>query len=284
MFDIISSRTISAFPISVGTSLALESLMSSTTPSIDPDREIPQKVNLSDYDEIWINISTLFRNLISSLTKEDSKRVLPRELAQGLIEEIDFIQNIVTTETLNRTKVYFYLCQQLDIGKLYPKAYLRQDNTENQKMYRALHNNAIKYMLDNFGKVDFIKIFNSTIKPINYSKAVIITHVVHDLISYKNFNELHLLESHTGVLKKRHQWSSKYVEGKSLSMMPFNKGLLQIFGDSETFRPFPIAVRKKVIEIAEKNKWTAATTRDKILSNFTQIPDKFTMSILKELF
>ncbi len=280
----ISSRTISAFPISVGTSLALESAFLSETPSIDPDREIPQKVNLADYNEFWINISTLFRNLFGSLTKEGSKRVLPRELAQGLIEEIEFIQNIVSTETLNRTKTFFYICQFTNIVSLYPHAYLRQDNTDLQKTYRALHNNTIQEVLKYFGKQDFLKIFNSEIKSTNHAKALFITHIAHDLLSYTNFNEIHLLESHTGVLKKRHQWNTKYTDGKTLSMMPFNKGLLQIFGDSETFRPFPIKVRQTVIELATINKWTPATTKDKILSNIEKLPDKFTVSVLKDVF
>lgn len=284
MNEIIAGRTISAFPISVGTSLALESVLSSPNPSIDPDREIPQKVNLVDYDDIWINISTLFRNLFGSLTKEGSKRVLPRELAQGLIEEIEFIHNLVATETLNRTKSFFYICQYKDLNSLYPYAIFRQDHTELQKTYRALHDNAIQFVLQYFGKQDYLKIFNSEIKPVNYSKALIITHVAHDLLSYKNFNELHLLESHTGVLKKKHQWNTKYTEGKSLPMLPFNKGLLQIFGDSETFRPFPINTRKSILELANKYKWTPATTKDKIILNLDQLPDKFSVSVLKSVF
>lgn len=284
MNDNISSRTISAFPISVGTSLALESALLSPNPSIDPEREIPQKVNLADYDEFWINISTLFRNLFGSLTKEGSKRVLPRELAQGLIEEIEFIQNIVSTETLNRTKTFFYVCQHTNINSLYPHAIFKQDHTDLQKTYRALHDNSIQLVLHHFGKVDFLKIFKSEIKSVNHSKALIITHVAHDLLSFNNFSELHLLESHTGILKKKHQWYTKYTDGKTLTMLPFNKGLLQVFGDSETFRPFPIKTRQSIVELANKNKWTPATTKDKIVSNLDQLQDKFTVSVLKEVF
>lgn len=284
IYENISQRTISAFPISVGTSLALESALSALNPSIDPNREIPQKVNLADYDDFWINISTLFRNLFGSLTKEGSKRVLPRELAQGLIEEIEFIQHIVANETLNRTKTFFYICQYTDLPRKYPHAIFRQDNTELQKTYRLLHDEAIKTVLHHFGKVEFLKIFVSEIIPTNISNALIITHVAHDLLSYKNFKELHLLESHTGILKKKHQWSSKYSDGKTLQMMPFTKGLLQIFGDSETFRSFPYKTRLMLVDLAEKNKWTPATTKDKIMSNLEQLPDKFAVELLKSIF
>lgn len=283
-YSIISGRTTSAFPISVGTSLALESaIISSDRPSIDPERKIPQKVNLTDYDEVWINISTLFRNLYGSLTKDDSKRVHPRELADGLIEEIEFIRNLISSETLNKTRVIFYICQYKDLNRKYPHAFLRSDNTELQKVYRVLHDNSIQLCLNSIGKVDYIKIFNSELETANYKLALIITHIAHDLLSYTNFRDLHLLESHTGVLKKQHNWHTKYVEGKSLTMLPFNKTLLQIFGDSEHFRPFPISVRKKILEVAEKYKWTPATTKDKIKYGIDSILDPLTREILLKL-
>lgn len=284
-FGVISGRATSAFPLSVGTSLALESaIITSDRPSIDPERKIPQKVNLTDYDEVWINISTLFRNLLGSLTKDDSKRVSSRELAQGLIDEIEFIQNIISSETLNKTRVIFYICTYSDLQKKYPHAVFKQITTDNQKIYKGLHDEAIQYAISHFGKVDFLKIFNSEITTNNYKVALIITHIAHDLLSYKNFRDMHLLESHTGVLKKNYQWYTKYSDGKTLSMLPFNKGLLQVFGDSEHFRSFPMSTRKSILELAGEYKWTPATTRDKMLSCIATLKDHYTREVLSKMF
>lgn len=283
--DIISGRATSSFPLSVGTSLAFESaILTSDRPSIDPERKIPQKVNLSDFDEVWINISTLFRNLYGSLTKDDSLRVHPRELSRGLVEEIEFIQSLVATETLNKTKVIFYICEYRDLNKKYPEASFRTINTDKQKVYKAIHDQSIQGAISHFGKVDFIKIFNSEITTQNYKTAIFITHIAHDLLSNKNFRDMQLLESHTGVLKKQHHWHTKYENGKHLTMLPFNKFLLQVFGDSEHFRPFPIRVRNSLLELAEKNMWTTSTTMDKIKYGVSNMPDHFTREVLLKMF
>lgn len=283
-FNILAGRATSAFPLSVGTSLALESAVLTDRPSIDPERKIPQKVNLADYDEVWVNISTLFRNLMGSLTKDDSKRVHPSELTIGLIEEIEFIQNLVSTDTLNKTTVIFYICEYRDLNRKYPHASFRTITTDNQKVYKAIHDTSIQGVIKHFGKVPFIKIFNSELESTNYKLALIITHIAHDLLSYKNFRDLHLLESHTGVLKKRFQWHTKYEHGKELSMLPFNKVFLQLFGDNEHFRPYPIKVRKEILELASKHKWTPATTLDKIKYSLSSLSDPYTKEIINKMF
>jgi hypothetical protein len=283
--DAITSRATSAFPISVGTSLALEStLLTRSSESIDPERVPPQQIDLSDYDELWFNVSTLYRNLYGSINKENINKLNANVLTYALNEEIEFIDSLVSSQTNGKTKVIFYVCEYKNFDKKYPNAYLRTINTENQEKYKKLHDNVISMLLNQLGKKDIIRIFDSELKTINYRKCLIVTHIAHDLLSHSNFKELNLLESHTGVLKKKHQWSSKYVEGKNLPMMPFNKGLLQIFGDSEHFRPFPLAVRKKVLELAEKDKWTPLTTKDKIVYSLNKLMDQFTLTVLLKLF
>lgn len=285
MFSIISGRTTSAFPLSVGTSLAFESAIVSNQPSIDPERVIPQKVNLNDYDEIWINISTLFRNLVGSLTKDDSQRVHPGELAVGLMNEIDIIKEIVKADTLDKVKVVFYVCEHRDLTKSkYPYALFRLDTTPKQHLYRSNHDKAIKEVLKQRSVIDSIRVFSgSEITSPNYRRIIIITHIALDLCSSKNFNEFDLLESHTGVLKKPHQFNTKYLDGKKYPMLPFNKGLLQVFGDSEHFRPYPIKTREMIIGLAEKYKWTPATTRDKIKYSLSTIPAAYDREILLSL-
>ena len=285
MFSIITSRVTSAFPISVGTSLALESALVSNKPSIDPLRKIPQKINLTDYDEFWINISTLYRNLIGSLTKDDSRRVHPGEVANGLMQEMDVIKEIVAAATFDKVKVIFYICDYRDIDpRHYPNAILKLNSTENQKIYQALHDTSINQVLKERKNSNNIRTFHSELKTSEYRKAIIITHIAHDLLSFKNFKLLDLLESHTGVLKKKHQFNTKYQDGKKYSMMPFNKVFLQIFGDSEHFKPFPIKLRDTLIKMAETNHWTPATTDDKLRYGISTMLDHYSKTILLSMF
>jgi len=45
----LASRTVSAFPISIGTSLAFESVFFPRQPSYDPERQIPNRVEVTQY-------------------------------------------------------------------------------------------------------------------------------------------------------------------------------------------------------------------------------------------
>lgn len=284
MFSVISGRATSAFPLSVGTSLAFESAVKADKPSIDPDRKIPQVINLTDYDELWINLSTLFRNLMGSLTKDDSKRVHPGEVAMGLMQEMDIIKEIVAGSTFNKVQVIFYICDYSDINNIkYPNAILRQETTDNQKIYSGMRDTSIAEVLKQRQNESGIRKFKSEIKNSQFRKAIFITHIAHDLLSNVNFKQMDLLESHTGVLKKNHQFNTKYLDGKKYPMLPFNKMLLQVFGDSEHFKPFSLKIREAIIDVAEKNRWTPATTIDKVRFSLSTMSQEFNKSLLIQM-
>ena len=96
--NIYSKRTMSALPISVGTSLALESCFPKIGVSIDPIRTIPQEVSLSAYKFHYFNIITLIRNIINALdTKADeTRRILKKtnavaDLLDTVVDETNII-------------------------------------------------------------------------------------------------------------------------------------------------------------------------------------------------
>lgn len=281
--DILSSRTISAFAVSVGTSLALESIFQSSTPSIDPERVAPQQVNIQDYQEFWLNISTLFRNIMGSLTKEDAAGVLPRELLEVLESEVEMIQYIVSSQGNNRVKTIFYACTYQDFELKYPHARVRKLNTENQKIYHEIQRKVITEFMSNHFKQPNFKQFKDKLKTDNKPKALILTHIPYDLLSAKQFSELHLIESHTGVLRKPSTWYHKYYDGKQLPPIPFNEGLLQVFGDRETFSVMDLKLKRQLIELAGSCRWTPATTRDKLLYDISKLSNPYYVTILKEI-
>ena len=283
--DPLAGRTLSAFPLSVATSLAFESIFETTTPSIDPDRKIFERVDIGKYDEFWINLSTLFRNIMGALSKEDSHKVGASGLKETLEFEMDTIESIIKNEGGSKAKIVFYACEYKDATSSikHPYALMRGDTTDKQKIYRSLHNATIAKVLKDHNESDSIRIFNSTLKPKHKCKALILTHIAYDLLSFNNFIVLDLIESHTGTLKHKHQFYTKFLNGKELVMIPFNEGFLQIFGDSEHFHPLNGKVRKALIDLAIANRWNQITTTAKIISNIDSMTDHFTREILKNI-
>lgn len=284
--DPLSSRVVSAFPISVATSLAVESILKGPNPCIDPERVIPQQIDITKYNEFYINISTLYRNIIGALSKEDYLRVGASAIKETIAFEMELIDSIFKNEGGNTTKVIFYACQYksaLSKSK-HPHAIFRSISTEKQKEYKNLHDETISLFLKNNVASDSLKIFDSEIKSsINGSKALFLTHIPFDLLSYKNFRLLDLVESHTGVLKNSHQWYTKYNDGKVLNMIPFTCGFLQVFGDTEFYKPFDIRIRKTIIELANNCRWSQVTKIDKIKQDLDNLKDHFLRETLKEM-
>lgn len=273
--DQIALRAVGQYPISIATSLALEAAF-----GIYPERPVG-KPPILEYQALWINIRTLYRNLMGSLPRVAVEGGLPHEYADALIFEMETIRDIVTTETHNRVKVVFYVSQYKDLEREYPFAHIRTETTDKQIADKFVADQTLALLLE---QTQFdIRTFERGLSSANTGKTAIITHYAYDLLSYKNFSSLTLLESHTGVFKERAQWYTKFVNGKELSMIPFRADMLQIFGDNETFRPFPIAARRAILELAKQYSWTAVTTTDRIRTNLERISDLDLQKRLREV-
>jgi hypothetical protein len=62
--------------------------------------------------------------------------------------------------------------------------------------------------------------------------------------------------------------------------MPFNPMTLQVFGDSTTFSPFKKPIREELVELAEKYKWNAHTTKERLRLGLSFMKDRFSSEIL----
>lgn len=289
----VATRATSAFAISVGSSLAFESLFHSDQPSIDPARIPPQKVNILDYQEFFINVSTLFRNLMGALPKEGAQGVIVPDLKDALINEIAYIKALVEFHSNSKTNVIFYVCNYKKIEAMQSNFItIRKDNTVSQKIYRALHNQAIAGVIKEIGAGDDFRIFDSDVNVVPIGKpsivpfkgkGLIMTHYTWDLGSYNKFTSLDLIESHTGKLKKRSEFYTKYYHGKDLPNIPFYKSMIPIWGDSEHFSPVDMKVRKAILEVAKQNNWTQLTTIAKIKDNLSNIKDVYLAEVIKSI-
>lgn len=272
----IASRMLGQFPISIATSLAIESAC-----GIHPDLPKPSHVPLLDYNEIWINIRTLIRNFMGALDKEIAAMMLPSPLADSIMQEMTTIQQVVSEYSRQRVKIVFYISHYEDLTKKYKHAILRQDNTEKQKMYTAIVEAVLEIM--NKAHPELMEIYSLKLIPKKPPKALIITHYAYDLLSRLSFEKLMLLESHTGKMKPFSQWYQKYYNGKDLQLIPFREDLIQVFGDNETFRPMDIKLRKAIIDVAIKYKWSSVTTRDRIAQTIQSMPNKLHKEIITSL-
>lgn len=262
-----SDRTTSAFPLSIGTSLAFESMFISNQASYDPLREIPQKINYSDYDILFINLKTLLRNIMGAISLDEQKTPVPVKLYNTLVSEIDVITNMLVTYTNGLLKPLFYFTGYSELKELERKKIvtLRTNKTDKQKLWTHLEDK----ILDNVFKLrNSYKIEKTTIHDIKVrnTRVLIMTHMPFDLISYRNFKKFDLLESHTGKLKEFNQFNSKYypLPETNMSNLPFSFTLLALLGDKNLFKPYPIKIRQGLMDVAIKKKWTPLTNNIKI--------------------
>jgi len=276
----IASRTMSAYPVSIGTSLALESLGDGPNPPYDPEREIPDRIDLTYYDEVWLNLHCLFRNIMGSLDPVGANSVLPGDLADTLEFEVDLIRKLVNESTYGKTNTIVYASDYAGLERKYPHARLRKGTTDKQRIYTALLVNTLNVYLKGQVKSNSLLHFHLEIKPKKTSKALILTNYAIDLLNHHRFKELNLLESHTGVLKSLSAFNTKYTGGKDLIRIPFNAAMLQVFGDSTTFHQWPKATRLEVLELADKYEWNALTTNDRLKYSISNMSDGYAAKLL----
>lgn len=279
------SRAMSSWPISIGTALALESFFLGPNPVYDPERVIPNQINIEDYQEFWVNLGTLFRNIMGSVSAIEKDKAMPADVLAVLESEAESIDEIVTEKTNGSVKVQYYSCMHDDLASEHPHAKLRLliQKTPKQEAYEHTQELVLAEFHKRHGQQEQVHLFKKNLRPGNKTKAILLSHDALDLLSEPNFTTLHLLESHTGILKRRALWHTKFNNGKELSRIPFNAAFLQIFGDSQHFQPFPIAVRKRIISLAEEYKWTWTTTMDRITLCVELLEDPALSKQIKEM-
>ena len=244
----LQNRTVSGFPISIGTSLALETIFDPIQPVYDETRVVPNKVDVTTYSLYLFNISTLLRNLLGALPESSDVYTLNnKDILETLQEEIEWLTYFFTNNNLN---IKFYI-HNYNYPKTYYKDKLRVPTTEKQLKVVSIFDYCLNKLFTN-------KSISAFSKDIHYDKkdsVLILTHVPWDLLSYSNFVKFDLLESHTGVVKTRKDWYTKYYKlpgDRDMSFLPFIEYLLVLFGDHVMFKPDKLEKRLEVYEMLKK--------------------------------
>lgn len=263
------------FPINIPTSFALESLM-----NIHPELNWSKPPYLN-YDEYWLNARTLYRNICSSFTSDMKRLMTPKVIVELMIDEWRAICHVL--ETKSKLLPVLYLCNYRAIHTRYKKQTIfKGDTTTLMRDETIRMEKTIQLFLDTIQKNTCL-LFDTDITPDLTANCIIQTHIVLDLLSYRNFETLDLLESHTGKIKNRSLWYTKYNNGKDLSRIPFTQYFLRIFGDKEFFSPKDKALRQAIMEVAETNKWSPLTTDGKVKMDLERLKNPYFKAVIKDM-
>jgi hypothetical protein len=269
-------QTWDPYPLSVATSLAILGGM-----GVHPDHPLPPgQQPLLKYEEVWVNVKTLFRNLYEAVDKASVDSIPVSAFADTLLEEMEQFVNIIADLSNRRIAVQFYICDYKDLARTYPHAILRGDTTDNQRRYTHAMSGTLALILKTHR--DHIHVYPLKITHASTKKLLLLTHYPIDLFSVA-LQRRALWESHTGTIKEKHQWYTKLLS-KDLPMIPFSEAMMQIFGDKEHFRPMSMAIKKQVLELAERYNWSQVTTEDKMKYGISTLRDHAVRDMLRSLF
>ena len=274
----IRERAMGKFPLSVATSIALES----ATGYPDPTNGKITNNTLVLYDELWINLKTLFRNICGCLPPNSGKPSV-EDLVIAMLNEIKVIKDIVQRNS--QAKAIFYVSNYKRLDSIYKHVELRRDNTSKQKEFTQTMESVIQKIINRTPKgSDWFYLFDHFLEPKAKKRALILTHVPYDLISAHNFHLLDLLESHTGHIKNKTLWFTKYFQGNDLPPIPLTHYLLPVFGDKEMFRPLNVKSKEAMIMLIKGNGWNALTTDAKMKNDIKKLNNKLLMETIQSFY
>lgn len=280
----IHDRTTSGFPLSISTGLAMESIFTPRQAVYDPARSPPQKINIANYTQFWVNVNTLYRNIVSAA---GTLAVLSagNDVVQSILEmEMDIIASLLKHEGMGVCTPVFYC---VDYSKIFEGQHQsikrRAEGSKSQLDLAAIYKEVQKSLLK---KDAGVILFEPKLRPNEHTKALILTHYPYDLLSHKRFSKLDLLESNTGKLKDRRKWNTKYypVGEMDMSHLPFEKILLMVLGDKSLIHPNIYKLRQQIVQASLKRHWTPLTTRDKIIMDLElEIKEPYVLAVLRAI-
>lgn len=177
----LSNRATSSFPISIGTALALESVfIEGPLPYYDRERKIPNEVRLNNYNEIWINLTTLIRNISGASDKDIFTIASAKDILDVLISEIEVINDLFAIEGKGTCIPRYYYCTYKQLKSSYKddKVKFRKEKTDLQLIYSNKVKEVLKLL---FKSTDEYSLFDSEVKSDIRSSSLIITHIPYDL-------------------------------------------------------------------------------------------------------
>lgn len=250
-------REVGQFPVSMGTSLAIEGFL-----GIHPNQTKPP-LDVKTVKEIWINLRTLARNLWNSIKTERLNVIDPAQAVMVLLQEVQTIP-VVLQQAGVKVKVQYYIASMDQVRWTFPHAIFKKAKTPKQMAYEVYERyvaiTLYKQMVEEGIPVMEIK----KLPPKTDGTVALLTHYPSELFWKDQFSRLFLLESNTGKLKPWNMWYTKLNNVKEDTPLPFDKFTLQVFGDGVLIEPQPRGIKAQLKTLAEARRWSPITKPDKI--------------------
>lgn len=263
------NRDLGFYPVSISTSLALEGLLNS-----GERVGVNKGIDLKPFGALYVNLRTIVRNVITSYAYDQQLSLTSPQIYKGVVQDFEGIDKYAPEDL----QVIPYLCTHASINKEF-KGKFKQFTGERGKLAIVIEESAIKYTQER-EEAD-LTMFDIELK--GDKRTICLTHHPIDLLSAHKFPELMLLESHTGKMKKKAEWSSKLRLCKDQEHMPFNKVTLQTFADNNMFLGQPQIMRNVLEKIAAKRRWNASTRQSAMLLDVRNSNEPHLYKLLKTL-
>lgn len=268
------------YPVAIGTSMALETILGIPKNEQAGQQHLPSRV--PTYPFLYINMRTLLRNLIGAI-KSPSYSDL--DVVEGVKREMGMIATVVSNMTESKTQVVYYYSEEETIKRTLPYARFKdieKDGTAKQKQ-KYFFEIAVFAQLATDDIWKGVNVVDGLITG-SHPKAYIITHHPIDLLAAPNFEELSLLESHTGTVRGRETWSYKSAGKDAGRYLPMNKLTITLWGDGNNLlSSYPPSTKKIVLEFAKAHNWHSMTTKDKIIMDLDSMQDRPLADLLKKM-
>jgi hypothetical protein len=215
---------------------------------------------------------------MSSATVEFQKENV-KDIAYAILQEMEVISSLCHNEGNGLISPVFYInTYKRLLTKSYPGILFRESDAKGLVLYRTMHDATMRMFMDNKD----VHIVDSKFRVEKGRKAIMLTHIPYDLLSYTEFDKLHLLESHTGVIKTRKDWWSKYypIGTKDMSHFPFLERLMLVFGDKYLIRAQLIKVRNEIYVMSLERGWHVLTTDAKVKMDIGLMKDHYLRKFL----
>lgn len=255
--------------ISIGTSIAVDAL--------NPNNVLLPDENAASHaiTRVMFNITTLIRNYFASMTKEQYQVTDANEAYQDLVQEIERVEQSVKAIPKKTELVWYWQDARL-LEMEFPNVEFKTPTTDRQieeaKRWNVLTEALYEYLSGQrvpqavtvqtlVYENDAHVFYDIGREPKRELETVgIITHEPHHLLWESKYKKLFLVESHTGSIKSTATFYTKLATLKKGERMPFNKVSLVMFGDNVHFKPVGIKIRRELLEIAERKKWSLVTS------------------------
>lgn len=277
-FGLENERAVGDFGLSMATDLAIAGSVGR-----HPDNPL-NKQPILEYGALWVNVGTLVRNALNAYPTERQKELVPEDLLAASLEDMQaltsFYDQVLPPEyTL---EIVFYHNDYSLLERKMTKALPRPIRTKLQTFFHGIQEKAIESLLQE-APYDVRK-FRFDIRG-EQKHVAILTHQPIDLLNHRSFYSLGLLESHTGVIKGRELWYTKFGRGDDLKPIPFDRAMVQIFGDGNNLlKMYPQKIRRKVLEIAVKRRWSYLTSKEKVIADLKTTKEIELVMLVNDLY